>query len=145
MPSYVYAGAAPWIAASKEVTGGLYRLDADTGRWQRLTAGLPDDVEARCVAAQPGAADMVYVGTQWGPYRSTDAGESWSRLELPGKERLVWSILLHPSDARTIYVGTQGTTIYRSRDGGGSWQELTPPPQGHGADDLSLPRHPPHA
>ncbi len=128
MPSYVYAGAAPWIAASKDArTGGLYRLDADTGRWQKLTAGLPDGIEARCVAAQPGAGEMVYVGTQWGPYRSTDAGESWSRLELPGKERLVWSILLHPSDARTIYVGTQGTTIYRSRDGGRSWKELTPP------------------
>jgi photosystem II stability/assembly factor-like uncharacterized protein len=39
----------------------------------------------------------------------------------------VWSILLHPGDPRTIYVGTQGTTIYRSHDGGRSWQELTPP------------------
>src|SRR5260370_23469926 len=118
MPSYVYAGGAPWIGASKDArTGGLYRLDTDTGRWQRLPAGLPDDVEARCVAAQPGAADVVYVGTQGGPYRSTDAGNSWSQLELLGKDRLVWSILLDPRDARTIYVGTQGTTIYRSRDG----------------------------
>ena len=128
MPSYVYAGAAPWIAATKDArTAGLYRLDTDTGRWRKLTAGLPDGIEARCVAAQPGAGDIVYVGTQSGPYRSTDAGDSWSRLELPGKDRLVWSILLHPSDPQTIYAGTQGTTIYRSRDGGRSWQELNPP------------------
>jgi hypothetical protein len=128
MTKYVYVGAAPWIAASKGAhTGGLYRLDTDAGRWERLTGGLPEGVEARCVAVQPGAADIVYVGTQWGPYRSADAGKSWSQLRLPGKEQLVWSILLHPKDPKTIYVGTQGTTMYRSVDGGLSWTELTPP------------------
>ncbi len=128
MPSYVYVGAAPFYAAGKQaVTDGLYRLDTDSGRWDKLTAGLPEGVEARCVATQPGAAEVVYVGTQHGPYRSTDAGESWSPLKLPGKEQLVWSILLHPGDAQTIYVGTQHTTMYRSRDGGQSWTELSPP------------------
>jgi photosystem II stability/assembly factor-like uncharacterized protein len=132
MPSYVYAGAAPWIAASKDApTGGLYRLDTQSGRWQTLTRDLPERVEARCVAAQPGAGDVVYVGTQSGPYRSSDGGDSWRPLRLPGEDRLVWSILLHPSESETIYVGTEGTTIYRSRDGGASWQELTPPePEG---------------
>jgi hypothetical protein len=102
MPSYVYAGAArPGSRRARTRAGGLYRLDSDTGRWQKLTAGLPDGIEARCVAAQPGAADVLYVGTQWGPYRSSDAGNSWSRLELPGKDRLVWSILLHPRDAQS--------------------------------------------
>ena len=128
MPRYVYAGAAPWIAASAEArTGGLYRLDPENGEWRKLTAGLPEGVEARCIAARPGAPEVIYVGTQTGPYRSSDGGESWRALPLPGKERLVWSILLHPSDERTLYVGTQGTTIYRSRDGGETWQELTPP------------------
>ena len=51
MANYVYAGAAPWIAASTESrTGGLYRLDTAARRWERLTAGLPESVEARCVA-----------------------------------------------------------------------------------------------
>jgi photosystem II stability/assembly factor-like uncharacterized protein len=128
MERYVYAGAAPWIAASEQArAGGFYRLDTETGRWEELTTGLPEGVEVRCVAAQPGAAGVVYVGTQRGPYRSSDAGNRWSALELPGTERLVWSILLDPTDARTIYVGTQGTTIYRSRDDGSTWQELTPP------------------
>jgi photosystem II stability/assembly factor-like uncharacterized protein len=127
MPSYVYAGAAPWIAASKDAhTGGLYRLDTEAGEWEKLSAGLPDEVEARCVAGQPGDADIVYVGTQAGPYRSTDAGESWRPLELPGRDRLVWSMLIDPQDARRIYVGAQGTTIYRSRDGGETFEELNP-------------------
>jgi photosystem II stability/assembly factor-like uncharacterized protein len=127
MAKYIYAGAAPWIAASHGTTGGLFRLDTASERWEKLGAGLPDPVEARCIAVQPGTADTVYVGTQSGPYRSTDAGTSWQRLDLPGKDRLIWSILLHPSDAQTLYLGAQGTTIYRSRDGGESWQELSPP------------------
>jgi photosystem II stability/assembly factor-like uncharacterized protein len=128
MSNYVYAGAAPWIAASKDApTGGLFRLDTDSGHWETLTAGLPEGVEVRCIAIRPDAPDVIYVGTQRGPYRSDDAGDSWSALPLPGKEQLVWSILLHPGDASTIYVGTQGTTMYRSRDGGRRWRELAPP------------------
>jgi photosystem II stability/assembly factor-like uncharacterized protein len=127
MASYVYAGAAPWIAASQgAAVGGLFRLDSGTGEWEGLTAGLPDQVEARCLAVDPAAPRIVYVGTQRGPYRSDDGGDSWRALPLPGKEQLVWSILLHPTEPRTLYVGTQGTTIYRSRDGGETWTELTP-------------------
>lgn len=129
MPNHVYVGAAPYYGASKDtVTHGLYRLDVDRGRWDKLTAGLPERVEARCLAAAPDGSGTLYVGTQHGPYRSTDGGESWSGLQLPGKEQLVWSILLHPGDAQTLYVGTQHTTMYRSRDGGRSWAELSPPP-----------------
>jgi len=132
MPNYVYAGAAPWIAASAgAVTGGLFRLDTAKGSWEKLTRGLPDAVEARFIAIAPKAPDTVYVGTQDGPYRSRDAGETWQKLTLPGKEKLVWSILLDAEDPRSILVGTQGTAIYRSRDGGESWTALTPPePQG---------------
>src|SRR5690348_14122084 len=102
MANYVYAGAAPWIAAGRESrTGGLYRLNTAARRWERLTVGLPEDVEARCIAVQRGTTDVVYVGTQAGPFRSTDAGKNWSQLKLPGKEQLVWSMLLHPKDPQT--------------------------------------------
>lgn len=132
MKTFVYAGVAQWIAAGAGApTQGVYRLDVAAGRWDALTKGLPDKVEARCLAIQPGAPNVVYVGTQDGPYRSSDGGDSWTKLALPGKEKLVWSILIHPKDPKVLYVGTQGTTIYRSRDGGGTWRELTPPsPQG---------------
>jgi photosystem II stability/assembly factor-like uncharacterized protein len=137
MPNYVYVGAAPWYGSSKDaVTFGLYRLDSDSGRWEKLTAGLPAAVEARCLAIAPGGT--LYAGTQSGPYRSSDAGETWSPLALPGQEQLVWSILLDPDDSRTIYAGTQHTTIYRSRDGGRSWTELSPPPPS-GMVNMSFP------
>jgi photosystem II stability/assembly factor-like uncharacterized protein len=126
MANFVYAGAAPWIAASEATrTGGLFRLDPANGRWDKLATGLPDNVEVRAIAMAPDNPRVLYVGTQHGPYRSSDAGDSWRPLPLPGKEMTVWSILV--ADEATIYVGTQGTTIYRSRDGGAHWTELTPP------------------
>ena len=127
MAKNVYAGAAPWIAEGK---GGLYRLDTESGRWEAVTAGLPERVEVRALAAGAGG-DVLYAGTQHGPYRSRDGGATWRAMPLPGKEQLVWSIRVHPADPRTLYVGTQGTTIYRSHDGGESWTEITAPePQG---------------
>ena len=126
MPNFVYVGAAPWIAATQDArTGGLFRLDGARCHWDRLTAGLPDGVEVRAMAMAPDNPRVIYAGTQHGPYRSTDAGDSWQPLPLPGKETLTWSILV--ADEKTIYVGTQGTTMYRSRDGGASWTELSPP------------------
>ncbi|MBX3500381.1 MAG: hypothetical protein KF889_13110 [Alphaproteobacteria bacterium] len=135
MGTYVFAGAAPVVAGSNSAaassSGGLFRMDMADGKWTALGKGLPDKVEARSIVVQPGAADTVYVGTQDGPYRSTDGGETWTRLNLPGDNRLVWSILIHPRDPETLYVGTQGTQVFRSRDGGMSWAALdVPEPRG---------------
>jgi len=131
MATYVFAGAAPVVAGSNSAasssTGGLFRMDLADGKWAALSKGLPDNVEARSIVVQPGAPDTVFVGTQDGPYRSTDGGETWARLDLPGDNRLVWSILIHPKDPKTIYVGTTGTQVYRSRDGGSSWTALNVP------------------
>lgn len=128
MKTYIYVGAAQTFGAdARTPMQGIYRLDVDSGRWDTLTNGLPDKVEVRCLATHPGAPHTVYAGTQAGPYRSSDAGETWTALKLPGKEQLVWSLLIHPKDPQTIYAGTQGTTIYRSRDGGTTWRELSPP------------------
>jgi photosystem II stability/assembly factor-like uncharacterized protein len=128
MPRFVYVGAAgaPATGSGPQMQG-TYRLDVDTGQWRRLAGGLPADVEVRSIVSQPGSPNIVYAGAQTGVYRSTDAGDTWTPLPLPGKERVVWSILIHPKDTKTIYVGTEGTTIYRSTDGGASFSELDVP------------------
>ena len=47
------------------------------------------------------------------------------------EDLVVWSISLDPSDPKTIYVGTQNTSVFRSRDDGYSFERLViPEPEG---------------
>ena len=128
MPRYVYVGAAGAPATgSGPPMQGAYRLNVDNGQWVRLSGGLPNDVEVRSIVTQPDAPNVVYAGAQHGVYRSKDAGDTWQLLPLPGKEKVVWSILIHPKDPNTILVGTEGTTIYRSTNAGASFEEFNVP------------------
>lgn len=125
----VFAGAGQWRAAADHSRAqGLFGLDAASGEWQPLYDGLPADVEVRYLAIHPRSPDTVYAGTQYGPYRSSDGGATWTGLPLPEgtapEDQLVWSIRLHPRDPETVLVGTQGTGVFRSDDGGGSWTRL---------------------
>ena len=133
----VFAGAAFWDKAASETrTQGLFRLD-DTGTWHALTNGLPDAGEVRCIAMR--GTDSIYVGTQNGPFRSTDGGASWQLLELPaspGVDTVTWSILT--LDDGGLLVGTQGTLIYRSDDDGVSWR-LLEVPRPSGAVQMGFP------
>ena len=128
MKNFVLAGAAYWDKAAKGArTQGLFSLNKASGEWRPVTNGLPDELEVRCIALR--GTEAIYVGTQHGPYRSADGGETWVKLPLPGTETVVWSIL--PVGANTLFVGAQNTTIYRSDDDGASFRQLdVPTPEG---------------
>ncbi len=78
-----------YLAASR------YKLDdtrpylfrtRDGGRtWQAITGGLPGDVYARAVRADPEVRGLLYAGTERGVYVSFDDGDNWLsiRLNLP--------------------------------------------------------------
>src|SRR5712691_11376449 len=138
--TYVYAGAADWGGKDPaKCNRGLYRLATDTGTWATLERGLPDEVEVRCVTLHPTQPGVVFAGTQAGPYRSTDAGDTWERMYFPGDEPVVWSFEIHPADARVMYVGTQDMAVYRSEDGGGHWRRLTVPTNPDGLCVMGFP------
>ncbi len=132
----VFVGAGQWQAASGgAATQGFYGLDDGDGAWRPISGGLPDEVEVRAIVLHPGRPRTVYAGTQMGPYRSDDGGESWSAMPLPDdtvdEDRVVWSICLDPADPEVIYIGTQNTSVFRSRDGGESFVRLPiPEPEG---------------
>jgi photosystem II stability/assembly factor-like uncharacterized protein len=123
------AGAGEWTGAPKDApTHGLFALEKPGGEWRKLDGGLPEDIEIRDFAAHPGRPGVIFAGSQLGPIRSVDGGESWSILPLPpetsGEERVVWSIAVHPARPDTVYAGTQGSAVFRSDDGGDSWHRL---------------------
>ena len=117
--SHVYVGSA---RISGKV-GGVFRRAVGDDRWEQLTKGLPDETNVQAITVHPTDPNVVYLGTQDGPYRSTDRGERWERLDFP-KGLQVWSILVQPSDPRVIYAGTAPVGVFRSDDAGATWQRL---------------------
>ena len=88
------------------------------------TRGLPEAPAIRAIAPHPEHPDTVYVGTQHGPYRSTDRGERWEKLDVPDHGLPVWSLQFDPHDARVMYAGYENCEIFRSEDGGDHWEQL---------------------
>jgi hypothetical protein len=84
MSHYVYVGVPQWTATeSAGLLGGLFRQEIGASAWQHLTSGLPDKVEVRVTAVHPQDSQILYAGTQYGPYRSADGGNHWERLAFP--------------------------------------------------------------
>ncbi|MGH7334279.1 MAG: WD40/YVTN/BNR-like repeat-containing protein [Candidatus Rokuibacteriota bacterium] len=63
--------------------------------------------------------------TQHGPYRSTDHGEHWEKLNVKDHGLPVWSLLFDPCDADVLYASYENCEIYRSDDGGEHWTNMS--------------------
>ena len=70
--SDLYVGAAH---RSGGMVGGIFRRAGDDNRWDRLADGLPPATNVHAITVHPTNRNIVYIGTQNGPYRSTDRGE----------------------------------------------------------------------
>jgi photosystem II stability/assembly factor-like uncharacterized protein len=122
--SFIYVGLAGETAPGRPVQSGLYRMAVGAERWEKLTQGLPEAPAIRAIAPHPEHAGTLYVGTQHGPYRSTDHGDHWEKLDVPDHGQPVWSLAFDPNDADVMYAGYENCAIFRSDDGGERWQPL---------------------
>ncbi len=120
-PSHIYVGAARWTSGTRS---GVFRRAEGGGAWELMSKGLPETTHVQAITVHPTDPDVVYVGTQKGPYRSRDRGESWERLPFPEDGGEVWSILVHPTRPRTLFIGTSPVGVFRSDDEGATWRRL---------------------
>lgn len=117
----VFVGASRFAPnAPAEHLGGFFRLNPGQAAWRPLTTGLPEGPQVRAVAVHPEDRSVVYAGVHDGPYRSTDGGDSWERLDLDARLP-VWSLAFDPTDSRVMYCGIGPARLYRSDDGGDHW------------------------
>jgi photosystem II stability/assembly factor-like uncharacterized protein len=107
-----------WAACWGLWGGGVIAVSDDGGvTWARRDAGL-EDFSVRAIAVDPHDKDFVVVGGLTGVYRSTDSGESWTKIS---DQINVESLAVDPRSRDRIYVGTWRQGI-RTEDGGGSWK-----------------------
>ena len=55
-------------------------------------------------------------------YRTDDGGLTWRHLASYPSD-YAHSVLVHPQDAQTVYVGSEPATVFCSHDGGERWEE----------------------
>ena len=137
------------------VNGGVWETK-DAGRtWQPVFDGQPVG-SIGAIAIAPSAPNVVYVGTGEadmrsdisqgdGMYKSTDAGKSWRHIGLADSQQ-IGKIIVDPNDANALFVAALGHPygpnaergVFRSRDGGASWQRVLGNDDATGAIDLAF-------
>ncbi|MFK7933931.1 MAG: T9SS type A sorting domain-containing protein [Saprospiraceae bacterium] len=91
----------------------------------------------------PNISGYPFIGD--GVYKSTDGGATWQNMGLT-ETRIVSSIQIHPFNSNIVYAATMGVPftrnndrgVYRSLDGGSTWEQILFIDQDAGAIDLIL-------
>ncbi len=135
--------------------GGVWKSN-DYGRvWTPLFDAQPTG-SIGALAVAPSDPNVIYVGsgeglqrpdlsTGDGIYKSTDAGKSWEHLGLRDSQQIA-AIIVDPHDANRLFVAVLGHPygpnpergIFRSTDGGRSFQKVLYKDENTGGIDLAF-------
>lgn len=114
--------------------GGIYRSD-DRGRtWRLLTVGLVSlDIHGIAVTRTRDGAARVLASTNRGLHASEDDGATWRFIEIDSPWQYGRAVVTRADDPSIVFLangngppGNDGR-LYRSQDGGDTWQLLALP------------------
>lgn len=125
------------------LNSGVYRSNDYGESWVPAGQGLPEDASLVSLALDPNEPSTLYAsGYVYGQnkttplvYRSTDAGGTWTPLGVDAPEldgQSIGSVMVAPTEPRTLFAGTNKGALLISRDGGNHWssQPLASPSWG---------------
>ncbi len=135
------------------VGGGVWKTVNGGETWEPVFDGQPASIGALAVA--PSNPDIIYVGTGEadyrsdltygnGMYKSTDGGKSWSNIGLRDSRHIA-RVLVDPRNPDTVLVAALGDAygpsgergVFRSTDGGSTWQKVLYKDENIGAIELA--------
>lgn len=136
--------------------GGVWKTEDGGHRWTNVSDGFFGTGSVGAIAVAESDPDVVYVGTGEtclrgnishgdGVYRSGDGGRTWAHVGLEDT-RHIGRIRIHPRDPDRAYVAALGHAwgpnsergVYRTRDGGATWERVLFVDEETGAVDLVL-------
>jgi hypothetical protein len=89
----------------------LYKTTDYGKTWTNVTANLPASGNINALREDLVNPDLLFVGTEFGMFVSTDGAKSWQRFMNGMPTVRVDDILIHPRD-RDLIVGTHGRSIW---------------------------------
>src|SRR5512134_1889930 len=145
----------PYTFYMAQVNGGVWKT-TDAGRtWKPIFDDQPTG-SIGTIAIAPSDARVVYVGsgeglhrpdlsTGDGVYKSTDAGKTWAHLGLRDAQQIP-AIAVDPKNADRLFVAALGHPygpneergIYRSTDGGKTFQKVLSKDENTGGNDVDI-------
>ncbi|HYY40926.1 MAG TPA: hypothetical protein VE692_06720, partial [Nitrososphaera sp.] len=121
-------------------------FESSKSGWKKKTYESLKGTHPQCIAFDPSNTNRIYCGTFGnGLWKTDDGGQTWDSIVgkdsrsssgssnsggiIPGNNVMSVSVS-HRERGRiknrfnTVYVGTEPTALYRSDDGGESWQRM---------------------
>ncbi len=135
--------------------GGVFKTSDAGATWAPLTDDLSylpighiafDPVNPSTIYV--GTGDVNISGTVWignGLYKSIDDGLTWNNIGLV-ENRIISKIIVNPDNPSQVFAGTMGVPfernedrgLYRSNDGGDSWEQILYISDDSGVIDLAM-------
>ncbi|HLZ22369.1 MAG TPA: hypothetical protein VKQ30_09620 [Ktedonobacterales bacterium] len=141
--------------------GGVWKTTSGGALWENISDGSFGTAAIGAIAVSDSDPNVIYVGTGEstirgnvshgdGVYTSTDGGKTWRNTGL-ADTRHIGDIVIHPRNPNIAYVAALGHAwgpnaergVYRTTDGGATWQRVLFKSERAGAVDLAIdPHHP---
>src|SRR6185312_8022688 len=136
--------------------GGVWKTTSGGSYWENVSDGFLKVSAIGALEVAPSDPNIIYAGTGEaalrsnishgdGVYKSTDGGHSWKNVGL-SDTRHIGRMAVDPTNADVVFVAALGHAwgkneergVFRTRDGGKSWEKVLYKNDGAGAVDVSL-------